>query len=384
MSKIELTILMPSLNESATIAKCIRKARGFLDREGIHGEVLVADNDSTDGSQSIAEQSGARVIHVEQKGYGSALLGGIQAARGTFVIMGDADDSYDFANLKPFVDRLREGYDLVMGNRFKGGIAPDAMPFLHRYLGNPVLTWLGKILFHSPCGDIYCGLRGFKRESILDLDLRTTGMEFAIEMIVKAPLRGMKITEVPTMLSPDGRSRPPHLLTWRDGWRSLRFLILYSPTWLFLYPGFVLMALGIIGGSVLIFGGPLKIGSVYLDIHSLLLSSLLVILGFQSISFAFMSKLFAITEKLLPQSRRFTKLFRFFTLEKGLITGFIEVFFGFAGIAYAVILWGERSFGELNASQMMRVVIPAFTFLALGVQTILTSFLLSFIGLKRR
>lgn len=384
MKAVELTILMPCLNEANTIATCIKKAKGFLIREGINGEVVVADNGSTDGSQAIAAKSGARVIQVEQKGYGNALLGGIQKAKGTFVIMGDADNSYDFSNLKLFVDRLREGYQLVLGNRFKGGITPDAMPFLHHYLGNPVLTRIGKLFFRSSLNDFYCGLRGFDRESILQLDLKTTGMEFAIEMIVKATLQNMKIIEVPTTLSPDGRNRPSHLQTWRDGWRTLRFLLMYSPRWLFLYPGALLMAIGFFGGVALIFSGPLKIGRVFLDIHSLLLLALCILIGFQSISFAFISRLFAITEKLLPESPRFMMLYKFFNLERGLLVGIFEILAGFGVLMYAIILWGEKSFGELNPFQMMRIVIPAFTFLALGVQTILTSFLLSIIGLKRR
>ena len=265
---MELSIVMPCLNEAETLATCIDKARGFLDRHGIAGEIVIADNGSTDGSQEIAVSRGARVVNVPSKGYGSALMGGIAAARGRYVIMGDADDSYDFTDLMPFVERLRAGDELVMGNRFLGGIEPGAMPPLHKYLGNPVLTWIGRLFFGSPSGDFHCGLRGFDRQAILSLDLQTTGMEFASEMVVRATLQGLRIDEVPTTLSKDGRSRPPHLRSWRDGWRHLRFLLMYSPRWLFLYPGLFLMIVGLLAGAWLL-PGPRRIGGVELDIQTL-------------------------------------------------------------------------------------------------------------------
>src|SRR6185503_16780874 len=280
----ELSVLMPCLNEAETLATCIKKAQKALDDLQVNGEVVIADNGSTDGSPEIAASLGARVIHVAQKGYGSALLGGIKAARGKYIIMGDADDSYDFTNLGPFLEKLRAGYDLVMGNRFKGGIAPNAMPPLHKYLGNPVLTGIGRLFFRSPCGDFHCGLRGFSKAAIQRLDLRTTGMEFASETVVKASLHRLRITEVPTTLSVDGRNRRPHLHTWRDGWRHLRFLLLYSPRWLFLYPGASLFLSGV-AGMMWLLPAPRHVGMVGLDIHTLFYASLAVVVGFQLMMF---------------------------------------------------------------------------------------------------
>ncbi|MBD2774785.1 glycosyltransferase family 2 protein [Iningainema tapete] len=377
-SSLELSILMPCLNEAETLETCIRKAQWYLNQHNIDGEVIIADNGSKDGSQDIAEQLGARVVHVQSRGYGSALKGGIAAARGEYIIMGDADDSYDFTGLTPFIQKMRAGYDLVMGNRFQGGIKPGAMPPLHKYLGNPVLTWIGRLFFGSPCTDFHCGLRGFRKAAIEKLDLRTTGMEFASEMVVKATLHKMRITEVPTTLSPDGRSRPPHLRSWRDGWRHLRFLLLYSPRWLFLYPGILLMVVGLI--TILwLLPGPRGI----FDIHTLLYAATAIIIGFQAVSFAVFTKIFAISEGLLPQDRRLNKLFRYIDLERGLIFGVTLLFLGIAGSIYAFILWQTKSFGSLNASQMMRIVIPSVTSLALGCQIVLSSFFLSVLGLKR-
>src|ERR1700760_3659962 len=276
---IELTILMPCLNEAETLAICIDKARGYLERSGVVGEVLIADNGSTDGSQLIAEEHGARVVAVPEKGYGAALIGGINAARGRFVIMGDADDSYDFENLEGMIERLRGGADLVMGNRFQGGIAPGAMPFLHRYLGNPVLSFIGRLFFSIPVGDFHCGLRGFSRQSMLDLRLQSPGMEFASEMVVKAALNGLRIEETPTTLKPDGRSRPPHLKTWRDGWRHLRFLLLHSPKWLFVYPGLVLIFLGLAGAIALSAGAVRLTSGLELDIHTLTAACFSILIG---------------------------------------------------------------------------------------------------------
>src|SRR6267378_7884160 len=298
----ELTILMPCLNEAETLASCISKARAFLARSGCTGEVVIADNGSTDRSPAIAAANGARVVHVAERGYGSALLGGIRAARGKFVIMGDSDDSYDFSRLDAFVEQLRAGFQLVMGNRFRGGILPGAMPPLHRYLGNPVLTGIGRLFFKSPVGDFHCGLRAFRRDAIERLDLRTHGMEFASEMVVKATAFGLRVTEIPTTLSPDGRDRAPHLRTWRDGWRHLRFLLLYSPRWLFLYPGGLLMIIGLLVGLLLL-RGPLTVGGVNFDVHTLLYAAMAVIIGFQAIVFAMFTKVFAMSEGLLPEDK---------------------------------------------------------------------------------
>lgn len=380
---LELSIVMPCLNEAETLGVCIAKAQRSLDEQRISGEIIVADNGSTDGSQEIAERMGARVVAVEARGYGSALMGGIAAARGKYIIMADADDSYDFTALAPFVEKLREGYDLVMGNRFKGGIKPGAMPGLHRYLGNPVLTGIGRLLFHSPCGDFHCGIRGFTKEAVNRMDLRTTGMEFASEMVVKATLQKMKIAEVPTTLSPDGRSRPPHLRSWRDGWRHLRFLLLYSPRWLFLYPGAAMMLAGLIVGARLL-GGPIRIGDVVLDVHTLLYSAIAVVIGFQAIIFSIFTRVFAYNEGLLPESEHLKSVFRFINLEVGLTVGVALVLAGLAASVYEVRSWSASSFGPLNPTKTLRVIIPAVTALALGCQIVLSSFFLSVLALKRR
>ncbi|MFZ3202130.1 MAG: glycosyltransferase family 2 protein, partial [Candidatus Acidiferrales bacterium] len=300
---VELSVVMPCLNESRTVGACVRKAQETIQRLGVSGEMVVADNGSTDGSQAIAAGLGARVVPVKDRGYGSALRGGIAAARGRYVIMGDADESYDFTQLGDFLEKLNEGYDLVMGNRFMGEIRPGAMPVLHRFVGNPVLSWLGRLFFKSPVGDFHCGLRGFRKDSIDRLHLQTTGMEFSTEMVVKAMLFGLRVAEVPTVLSPDGRDRPPHLRTWRDGWRHLRFLLLYSPRWLFLYPGIILLVLGA-AVSVWLLPGPRTVGGVQFDYHTLLFGAMAILIGFQSINFAAFSKIFAISEKLLPEDPR--------------------------------------------------------------------------------
>lgn len=380
---IELTIVMPCLNEAETLAVCIDKARGFLGRSGIVGEVLIADNGSTDGSPAIATAHGARVVTVAEKGYGSALRAGIGAARGRFVIMGDADDSYDFSHLTPFIENLRRGDDLVMGNRFKGGIEPGAMPPLHRYLGNPVLTWIGRLFFGSPSGDFHCGLRGFNRESILALGLRTTGMEFASEMVVRATLQGLRISEVPTTLARDGRSRPPHLRSWRDGWRHLRFLLMYSPRWLFLYPGLALMLAGLVTGLWLLPQPRLVWGAV-LDVQTLLYAGLAVILGFQAVVFAVFTKVFVSSEGLMPEDRRLTRAFRYVTLETGLIIGLTLLVAGLCGTGWAIGDWGRQDFGPLDPGRTMRWVVPSATALVIGCQTIFASFFLSILGLRRR
>jgi glycosyltransferase involved in cell wall biosynthesis len=381
-NRTELSILMPCLNEAETLAICIKKAQKALDDLNVNGEVVIADNGSTDGSPEIAASLGARVIHVAEKGYGSALLGGIKAARGKYIIMGDADDSYDFTNLGPFLEKLRAGYELVMGNRFKGGIAPNAMPPLHKYLGNPVLTGIGRLFFRSPCGDFHCGLRGFSKAAIQRLDLRTTGMEFASETVVKASLHGLRITEVPTTLSVDGRNRPPHLRSWRDGWRHLRFLLLYSPRWLFLYPGLLLMLVGaVVSGWLLV--GPRVVDGITLDVHTFLYAAMAIVIGYQTVIFAIFTKVFAITEGLLPEDPRLKTLFNYIRLETGIVAGALLLAAGIGLSIYALSFWGAHSFGSLDPSQTLRLVIPAVTLLALGLQTVLSSFFLSILGLER-
>lgn len=382
-SSVELSVVMPCLNEAETLATCIKKAQQALYEHSIAGEIVIADNGSTDGSQAIATQMRARVIDVDAKGYGHALMGGIAAARGKYIVMGDADDSYDFTALMSFLTKLREGYDLVMGNRFKGGIKPGAMPSLHRYLGNPILTGIGRLFFGGPCGDFHCGMRGVSKAAIARMHLRTTGMEFASEMVVKATLHSMRIAEVPTTLSPDGRSRPPHLRSWRDGWRHLRFLLLYSPRWLFLYPGVLLILIGLITGLWLL-PGPRAIGSVTFDVHTLLYSAVAIFIGFQAILFATFTKIFAVSEGLLPMDLRLDKLFRVFTLEKGLFVGSVLTVIGLAGSIYALSDWGTRSFGALDPTKTLRMVIPAALSLTLGCQIILSSFFLSVLGMGRR
>lgn len=378
----ELSILMPCLNEAETLATCIRKAQQSLADLNVAGEVVIADNGSTDGSPEIAAELGARVIHVAEKGYGSALLGGIKAARGKYIIMGDADDSYDFTNLGPFLEQLRAGYDLVMGNRFKGGIEPSAMPPLHRYLGNPVLTGIGRLFFPTPVRDFHCGLRGFNKAAIQRLDLRTTGMEFASETVVKASLHKLRITEVPTKLAVDGRSRPPHLRSWRDGWRHLRFLLLYSPRWLFLYPGLLLMLVGsIISGWLLL--GPRVVEGVTLDVHTLLYAAMAIVIGYQTVIFAIFTKVFAITEGLLPEDPRLKVLFRYVTLETGIVAGSLLFLAGMGLSIYGFTSWSATSFGPLDPSVTLRLVIPAVTLIMIGLQTILSSFFLSILGLER-
>lgn len=379
----ELTVLMPCLNEAETLEVCIRKAQASIEGLGINAEVLIADNGSTDGSQEIAKSLGARVIQVETKGYGNALMRGIAMAQGKYVIMGDADDSYDFTNLGPFVEELREGNDLVMGNRFMGGILPGAMPPLHRYLGNPVLTAIGRLFFKSPAGDFHCGLRGFRREAMIGLDLRTTGMEFASEMVVKSTLHKLRIAEVPTALQPDGRSRPPHLRSWSDGWRHLRFLLLYSPRWLFLYPGIFLMAIGLLAGLLLLQGGVVVAG-VGFDVQTLLYAAAAIILGFQAVAFAIFTKVFAISEGLLPGDPRLNLQKIKVTLERGLIVGAALTLTGLVCSVYSIWSWKQVSFGVLNPARTLRIIIPAVTALIIGVQIVFSSFFLSVLGLRRR
>lgn len=371
---VELTILMPCLNEAETLAACILKAKGFLARSGISGEVLVADNGSTDGSQGIARSFGARVVDVERKGYGAALLGGIDSARGRYVVMGDADGSYDFADLDPFVAKLREGFDLVMGNRFEGGIKPGAMPWKNRYIGNPALSTVGRIFYSSSVRDFHCGIRGFSREAIGRLGLRNTGMEFASEMIVEATLHGLRVTEVPTTLSPDGRSRPPHLRPWRDGWRHLRFLLTYSPQWLFLYPGAALLALGLLGLAAITALGSVTVGGVTFEVHSLVVAALATTLGVQSLAFGLLAKQFGVREGLLPDSGRLQRVLRAFSVESAAVGGSACVVLGLAGLAAATWTWWSRDFGGLDYRDTTRLVVPAAALVTVGVQVVLAGF----------
>ncbi len=379
----ELSIVMPCLNESRTLGSCIKKSFATMEQLGIIGEVIVADNGSTDGSQTIATQLGARVVPIATRGYGSALRGGIAAARSRYVIMGDSDDSYDFTQLGDFVRKLDEGYELVMGNRFQGGIRRGAMPFLHRFLGNPVLSWLGRVFFDCPVGDFQCGLRAFQKHAIDKLNLRTLGMEFSTEMVVKATLFNLRIAEIPTVLFPDGRDRPPHLRTWRDGWRYLRFLLLYSPRWLFLYPGIGLFLLGV-AISAWLLPGPRTIGKLTFDYHTLLFGAMTILVGFQSINFAAFSKLFATSEGLLPEDPFMNRLYRYITLEVGLIIGAILVLAGTAMWVFGLNYWHNHHFGALDPEKTLRIVIPGFVSLTLGIQIILSSFFLSLLGMGRR
>ena len=379
---IELTILMPCLNEAETLGICIEKALGFLTRSGISGEVLIADNGSSDGSQEIAARLGARVTHVPEKGYGAALIAGIAAARGRYVIMGDSDDSYDFSVLDPFIAKLRDGFDLVMGNRFMGGIAPGAMPPLHRYLGNPVLSTIGRIFFASPIRDFHCGLRGFSRDAMMALELRAPGMEFASEMVVKATMRGLRIAEVPTTLSPDGRSRPPHLRSWRDGWRHLRFLLIFCPRWLFFYPGALLFALGALVMALLL-PGPVSLGAVTLDVHSLLYASGAVVMGFQAMQFWVFARLYGAVTGLLPEAERLNRALSRFGLEAALLLAGAIFLLGLALGGWSLAQWGARDFGTLQGAGVMRMAIASVTAMLIGLQLAFGAFFLALLGMMR-
>jgi len=379
--ELELTILMPCLDEAETIATCIDKARDYLDHSGVRGEILVADNGSTDGSPEIAAEHGARVVRVDERGYGAALKAGIKEAQGRYVIMGDADDSYDFSNLHPFVKKLRDGAELVMGNRFKGGIAPGAMPGLHKYLGNPVLSGIGRLFFKAPVGDFHCGLRGFDRKAISTLGLESRGMEFASEMVVKATLRQKAIAEVPTTLSPDGRSRPPHLRSWRDGWRHLRFLMLFCPRWLFFYPGLLLLTAGIASmlwlepSSRAVFG-------VELDVNTLTFCVVAIVCGFEAIFFSVFARAAAADLRVLPRDPLVERLRRYWTLERGLLAGGALFAIGLLATLAAVGSWGRQSFGELDPTETLRIVLPAGTALIVGLQIIFGTCLLSVLNLR--
>jgi len=382
-ASLELTILMPCLNEAETLEVCIRKAQGFLARTGIAGEVLISDNGSTDGSQEIARRLGARVSDAPRRGYGAALINGIESARGRYIIMGDADDSYDFEHLEPFVERLRAGADLVMGNRFQGGIAPGAMPPLHRYLGNPVLSGIGQLFFRPNIGDFHCGLRGFNRDRIRDLDLQTTGMEFASEMVVKASLARYRIEEVPTTLKKDGRSRPPHLRSWHDGWRHLRFLLLFAPRWLFVYPGLVAFILGAVTVAVLTFGG-VEIAGVGFDVTTMVYASALCVIGYQSLLFFWLTKLFATQEGFLPASDRYRSIVDRWSTERGILLGLALFVAGVVVGIVQVVSWGGTDFGAQNAAEVIRVAIPSSLGIMLGFQTLLMSFFSGVLATPRR
>ncbi|MCE0761788.1 glycosyltransferase family 2 protein [Pseudonocardia kujensis] len=374
---LELTVVLPCLNEAETLETCIRKARASMAELGVAGEVVVADNGSTDGSQEIAVSSGARVVDVPKRGYGAALTAGIHAAKGRFVIMADADDSYALEDLGRFLEGLRGGADLVMGNRFHGGIEPGAMPFLHKYLGNPVLSMLGRLFFRIPIGDFHCGIRGFRRERVLQLGLRTSGMEFASEMVVRASLAHFRITEVPTTLRPDGRSRSPHLRTWRDGWRHLRFLLAFSPRWLFYYPSMTLQIIGLVGVVWLAFG-PQRIGGVGFDIHSMVAFATMFIVGMQGVGLAVIARSYAAHLGLLPPpSEKAERIFARLTLEKGLVVGGLLMLLGVACFLVALTRWGVLGFGALDVVQSMRVPIVGMVLAVAGFQLVIVSFALS-------
>jgi glycosyltransferase involved in cell wall biosynthesis len=378
---VELTILMPCLNEAETLARCIAKANAFLDRNGVAGELLIADNGSTDGSQAIARAGGARVVDIPTRGYGAALKGGISSAHGRYIIMGDSDDSYDFGALEPFVEKLRQGFQLVIGNRFRGGIMPGAMQPLHRYLGNPLLTAVGKLFFRSPCGDFHCGLRGFERQAILDLDLQGAGMEFASEMVVKATVAKLRITEVPTILSPDGRSRPPHLRSWRDGWRHLRFLLLFSPRWLFLYPGFAMFVAGLLA-TLWLLPGPQVVAGVTFDVHTLLYAATATVLGFQSMMFWIFAKIYGARERIVPPDPWFNAAVKVISVENGLIAGIFLLLLGIVLGLSAVGFWTATGFGSLRPSDTMRRVIPSATLILLAFHLVYGAFFISLLDIR--
>jgi len=380
---LELSIVMPCLNEAETLALCVRKAKAFLVDNAIAGEVIVADNGSTDGSQQIANALGARIVHVPARGYGAALIGGIEAANGRFIVMGDADDSYDFGALMPFVTQLRDGAELVMGNRFRGGIASGAMPPLHRYLGNPVLSFLGRAFFGTPVGDFHCGLRAFRRDSVIALGLNSPGMEFASEMVVKASIARLDIREVPTMLMPDGRSRPPHLRTWRDGWRHLRFLLIYAPRFLFLYPGIALTAGGLAGVAALIPSG-VRVGQVEFSLHTMIFAAMAVLIGSQLIGLSVLARRYGVISGMWPESSVMFRVRRWFSLERTCLVAAGMVSIGLAGAVTAAVMWADTGFGAMNPGSLMRLTIPSMLLCCLGVQTAVTAFFAGLLDQPKR
>jgi glycosyltransferase involved in cell wall biosynthesis len=381
---IELSIVMPCLNEAETLARCIESAQLGIQRADVRGEIVVADNGSTDGSQAIAEKLGARVVPVKEKGYGSALRGGVEAARGEYIVMGDADASYDFSEVDRFVKKFQEGNELVMGCRLPAGggrILPGAMPWKNRWLGNPTLSFIGRLFFKSPAHDFHSGLRGFTRAAFEKMELQTTGMEFASEMVIKSTLKHLKIAEVPVTLRPDGRSRPPHLKPWRDGWRHLRFMLLFSPRWLFLMPGLLMLVLGSFGAIILAWA-PFRMSGVALDVGTLAVACMTVIIGFQLVAFAFFTKVFAIAEGLLPDDPEFSRVFRFFTLEKGIVFGLAVLLSGLVLLVRSLWVWKQAHYGDLPPVENLRRLLPAVTLIIVGVQSVFSSFFMSALGLK--
>jgi glycosyltransferase involved in cell wall biosynthesis len=379
----ELSVVMPCLNEEATVAVCIEQVRKTLQTHNISGEIIVADNGSTDNSREIARDKGARVVLIENLGYGNALMGGINAARGKYIVMGDADCSYDFSEIPVFLEKLRSGYELVMGNRFQGGIRPGAMSPLHQYVGNPMLTGIGRFFFKAPCGDFHCGLRGFTKAAYERMRLRTTGMEFASEMVVKASLFQLQVCEVPITLSPDRRNRRSHLRSWHDGWRHLRFLLLYSPRWLFFYPGLAMLFAGC-AAALWLLPGPRRVGHIFLDVHTLLYATVAILTGFQAVLFAFFTKVFGITEGLLPEDPRLTRAFRIFNLEKGLFAGTALLVIGLAIASYSFYVWNRAGFGPMNPVVQVRLVAAVIVSFTMGVEIIFSSFFLSILGVGRK
>lgn len=383
---IEVTIVMPCLNEAETLADCIAAAQRGLSAAGVEGEILIADNGSTDGSQDIARKLGARVVDVPEKGYGHALRHGMEAAQGQFLIMGDSDRSYDFGEIKPFIDKLRAGADLVMGCRMPAGggkIIPGAMPWKHRWIGNPVLTFIGRLLFRCPAHDFHCGLRALTKDAFHKMDLRTTGMEFASEMVIKASLRGLRIEEVPITLHKDGRSRPPHLRSWRDGWRHLRFMLLFSPRWLLLYPGIFLFALSSVVFARLL-AGPITLAGIRFDLNSLDVFGITLLFGYQMILLACFVRIFAYTRGFLPPNHILSKAFGFFTLEKGLVCGLAITLAGIALIGITLADWAARGFGDLDPLANTRPVIAGRTLISIGLQTFIFSLVFSYLGIDEK
>lgn len=376
--------MIPCLNEAETIGACIAKALEGIRQSGETGEVIVADNGSTDASIEIAQSLGARVVRVSKKGYGNALRGGIAGSGGDFIVMADADDSYDFREIPRFVEKLSDGHDLVMGCRFpsRGGkIMPGAMPWKNRWIGNPSLSFLGRLFFRSKVRDFHCGLRAFSREAYDGMNVQTTGMEFASEIVIKATLGGLSIAEVPVTLHKDGRSRPPHLRPWRDGWRHLRFMLLYSPRWLFLVPGLLLAGSGAIFSTIIAVDG-LRIGNAQLDVGSLAVSCMGILVGFQLVAFAFYAKVYAISEGLLPNDKRLDSFMRFLTLERGIVLSLAVAAAGLGLLLHAAFVWWQADFGPLPWHENLRRIIPAITMILLGGQAVFACFFLSILGLK--
>ena len=381
--ELEVSVVMPCLNEEAGVGECIQQILQTFEKHNISGEIIVADNGSIDSSREISNRLGAKVVSAVAKGYGNALMVGIAASRARYIVMGDADGSYDFTQIPVFLEKLRAGYELVMGNRFQGGIQPGAMPALHKYLGNPVLTGIGRVFFKTSVHDFHCGLRAFTKPAYERMGMRTTGMEFASEMVVKASLFNLKTCEIPTTLSPDRRPGRSHIRSWHDGWRHLRFLLLYSPRWLFLYPGLLLLLAGT-ATAIWLLPGPQRVGHVFLDVHTLLYAVAAILIGFQAVLFAFFTKIFAITEGLMPEDPRLLRAFKVFNLEKGLLTGAALLLGGIGIAGYSFVLWNRTDFGPLNPVIVVRLVAAAITMIILGVEMIFSSFFLSILGLTRK